>query len=84
MQNVYDLNFCAPCPVNGEKINYSITLTVTDGMIPVEDIQIALSEMVSPIMQEDLWTALKTRFAPQGALVDIVGTHSNVKITSTG
>jgi hypothetical protein len=75
---VYEFKTKATCPVDGEVIEFDVTIYSED-MIEVEDILDHVRDMTaSHIMQEPFTQRLADRL---NVSVTTIGTHSGVKIT---
>ncbi len=73
----YETVVVAQCPVDKTVDMYDLTVTMTDNMVPVENILDAIQKWTQePIFQEDLTAALQ---ATLGGTVKTEGVHSGVK-----
>jgi hypothetical protein len=86
----YDLTAHALCPVDGARIAYDLTVTLTStngqAMIEVERLIPLVADLTrEPVMQEPLTEALVEAVRPLAAGCTVsamtVGTHSGVRVT---
>lgn len=78
MKSTYEFKAFAECPIDGERIEFAITVAV-EGMVNVEDILERCKRLTaSAIMQEPFTEKLAALLEAE---VTTIGTHSGVKIT---
>tara|TARA_S200002703_G_scaffold114309_1_gene99789 strand:+ start:1135 stop:1380 length:246 start_codon:yes stop_codon:yes gene_type:complete len=80
MLNVYEANLVRACPEDGATIAYSITLTSKKTEMVEEIIQV-LDSVDKSILQESLAEYIKSQMPD--CVVQVVGTHSGITITTT-
>ena len=80
IKHVYDLTIKdVECPVDGEKIEYSVTLESNQKILVEDILEFFDTVKTHPVFQEDLVSATVSHF---GCEVTIYGQHSGVSIRS--
>jgi hypothetical protein len=80
MLNVYEASLVRACPEDGAVISYGITLTSKKTEMVEEIIQV-LDSVDKSILQESLAEYIKSQLPD--CVVQVVGTHSGITITTT-